>query len=118
MALTIDDLGTVLNELFDIRAKWYNIGLLLNVPVGTLESIDQQHCEDSSKLRQTLMVWLKIAAQQKWQTIVEMLRSRTIGEQRLASEIEAKRCLGMLTPEGATGEVTSSDTQQRRFSWS
>ena len=39
MALNTDDLGIVYEELFDIRAKSYNLGLQLRVPVGTLDSI-------------------------------------------------------------------------------
>ena len=50
-----------------------------------------------------------MAAQQKWQTIVEILRSRTIGELKLASDIQIKYCHD--TSGEADGQVVSSDTQ-------
>lgn len=109
MALNTDDLGIIYEELFDIRAKSYNLGLQLRVPVGTLDSITKQYPDHSDQLRETLKVWLKMAAQQKWQTIVEILRSRTVGELKLASDIQIKYCHG--TSGEADGQVISSDTQ-------
>jgi len=109
MALNTEDLGVIYDELFDIRAKSYNLGLQLKVPVGTLDSITKQYPDHSEQLRETLKTWLKMAAQQKWQTIVEILRSRTIGELKLASDIQIKYCRG--TSGEADGQVISSDTQ-------
>ena len=45
--LSITDLGTIMMELFDIRMKVYDIGLLLEVSVYTLDSIVAQF--DASK---------------------------------------------------------------------
>ena len=39
MVLGVNDLPKVLDELYDVRKKWYDIGLRLNVPVKTLEKI-------------------------------------------------------------------------------
>ena len=90
MMLYIDDLGTIQEELFSIRAKAYNIGLMLKVPVDILDSISSQFTDPSDKLRETLKAWLRVDTQQKWQTIVEMLRTNTVGEPKLASDIETK----------------------------
>ena len=109
MALNIEDLGIVCEELFDIRAKSYNLGLQLKVPVGTLDSITRQYPDHSDQLRETLKAWLKTATQQKWQTIVEILRSRTIGESKLANDIQIKYCQG--TSGEVKGQVMSTDTQ-------
>ena len=54
MALNIDDLGIVCEELIDIRAKSYNLGLQLKVSVGTLDSITRQYPDHSDQLRETL----------------------------------------------------------------
>ena len=108
MALSINDLGTVQEELYDIRAKSYDIGLQLKVPVGTLDSIASQFVKPSDKLRETLKAWLKMATQQEWQTIVEMLKSRTIGESKLAGDIETKYCQGSLGE--ASGQALPRDT--------
>ena len=109
MALNTEDLGVIYDELFDIRVKSYNLGLQLKVPVGTLDSITKQYPDHSDQLRETLKAWLKMAAQQKWQTIVEILRSRTISELKLASDIQIKYCHG--TSGETDGQVISSDTQ-------
>ena len=109
MTLNIDNLGKVWEALYDARSKAYNIGLKLQVAVGTLDSIMKQHSDPSDQLRETLKVWLKMAAQQKWQTIVEMLRSRIISEPKLASDIEAKYCQS--TPGQASGQAMPRDTQ-------
>ena len=104
MALNIDDLGTVLEELFSIRAKAYNIGLVLKVPVVTLDTIFSQFVDLTDKLRETLKAWLKMASQQKWQTIVEALRA--VGDPNLASDIETKYCAcqGTIVPLGQASE--------------
>ena len=39
MALTVNQLGTVRAELYDACTKWYDIGLALDVPVTTLDSV-------------------------------------------------------------------------------
>ena len=77
--------------------------------MGTLDSITRQYPDHSDQLRETLKAWLKMAAQQKWQTIVEILRSRTIGESKLANDIQIKYCQG--TSAEVKGQVTSSDAQ-------
>ena len=113
MTLNIDDLGTVWEALFDTRSKAYNIGLKLKVPVGTLDSIVKQYSDPSDQLREILKAWLKMAAQQKWQTIVEMLRSRIISEPKLASDIKAEYCKG--TPGQRSGQAMPRDTQVQQL---
>ena len=95
MALTVDHhLGVVREELFKARTKWYDIGLALKVPVNTLDSIklDVQFGDHSDKLRETLKVWLKTAAEPSWQDVVGILKRPVVGEPKLASDIEAKYC--------------------------
>ena len=109
MTLNIDDLGTVWEALFDTRSKAYNIGLKLKVPMGRLKSIKKQYSDPSDQLREMLTAWLEMAAQQKWQTIVDALRSRIIGEPKLASDIEAEYCQD--TPVQASGQAMPRNTQ-------
>ena len=92
MALTVDHLGIVRAELFKARTKWYDIGLALNVPVTTLDSIGGQFDNHSDKLREALKVWLKTATEPIWQNVVDVLKSPVVGEPKLASDIEAKHC--------------------------
>ena len=91
--LTVDDLGTIKAKIFDVRPKWYNIGLVLKVPVPTLQNIQQSGVEFSSfddKLNETLRIWLSTASSSMhtWQKIVDALNSPLVGESRLASRIK------------------------------
>ena len=92
MALTIDDLGVVREELYEARTKCYDIGLALKLPVATLDSIEGQFDNHSEKLREILKVWLKTATEHSWQDIVDVLKRRVVAEPKLASDIEAKHC--------------------------
>ena len=121
MALTVDQLGVVRAELFEACTKWYDIGLALNVPVTTLDSIklDGQFGNHSDKLREILKVWLKTAREPTWQDVVEVLKSRVIGEPKLASDIEAKHCAtaetgqasGQTIPEVQQPQLTTRATE-------
>ena len=92
-ALDLADLRDVQEEVFDARAKWYDIGVNLEVPVGTLNSIRAQYHDPQDCLREMLMVWLKtIDPQPTWKALVNALRSRVVGEAKLADELEAKWC--------------------------
>ena len=94
MALTVDHLGIVREELFKACTKWYDIGLALKVPVNTLDSIklDGQLCNHSEKLRETLKIWLNTTTDPSWQDIVGVLKRPVVGEPKLASDIEARYC--------------------------
>ena len=91
--LSVDDLLVVMEELNNIRAKWYNIGLQLRMSVGTLDAIKEQYDDPSHCLRETLKTWLKTCpSPPTWNNIVDGLRSRIIDEVRLAADLEQKYC--------------------------
>ena len=78
-------------DLIDISHHWYDLGLQLELEEGTLENIkldnpeSAQHC-----LREMLSTWLKNERRPLWQTLCAALRSRTVGAEKLASDLEAK----------------------------
>ena len=86
------NLAYLLNLIHPHRAKWYNIGLQLNVPVGTLESIKIQTGDVVDHLRDVLREWLKQESKPTWKGLVNSLRSLSVGEPQLASWVEAKYC--------------------------
>ena len=93
--LTVDDLRTVIKELNNVCAKWYNIGVQLGVSVGTLDAIEKQYSDPSDCLRKTLMTWLK-SSTPTWTNIVDALN--IVGEARLAADLEQKCCLSTPAP--------------------
>lgn len=98
--LTIDDLRVIMKESNNVRAKWYNIGVQLGVPVGTLKAIEKQYLNDPTDcLRETLTTWLKTSfPSPTWTNIVEALRSSVVGETKLAAELEHKYCSSRPAP--------------------
>ena len=95
MELSISDLGSVLTAVFKASTKWYNIGLVLNLAVVTLERIGSQFDDPTDRLRETLKVWLETAAKPAWRDVVEALRSHVVGHSKLACDIETTRQLRM-----------------------
>ena len=82
----------VREELHECRSKWYDVGLKLRVPVGTLDSIEK-HGNDSTCLREVLKHWLKnVIRPATWEALVNALDSQTVGEHKLASRLRLKYC--------------------------
>ena len=101
--LSVDDLPVVMEELNDTRAKWYDIGLQLRISVGTLNAIKKDCNSTSDCLRETLTTWLKTCpSPPTWSNIVDALRSSTVGEVRLAADLEQKYCSTQDTSVAAT----------------
>ena len=91
--LTEKDLLNVMEELADVRAKWYNIGLGLGVSVGTLDGIHAEHSNTSDCLRETLKKWLNsYPPHPTWSKVVEALRTKIVDKTRLATDLECKYC--------------------------
>ena len=83
-------LWTLMNELYDVRAKWKQIGLGLFFPESDLDAISgtPQEC-----LQKLLSKWLKrLEPLPTWDRLVAVLRSRVIGEEKKAQELEEKFC--------------------------
>lgn len=82
-----------MEELNDTRVKWYDIGLQLRMSVGILDAIKEQYDDPSHCLRETLKTWLKTCpSPPTWKNIVDTLRRSTVGEVRLAADLEQKYC--------------------------
>ena len=91
--LSANDLLVVMEELSDVRAKWYDLGLQLHISIGTLDAIKEDCHSTSDCLRETLKTWLKTCpSPPTWSNIVDALRSNTVGEVRLAADLEHKYC--------------------------
>ena len=104
-----------MEELNDVRAKWYNIGLQLHVSVGTLDAIKEQYDDPSHCQRETLKTWLKTSlSAPTWSNIVDALRSSTVGEVRLAADLEHKYCLSI--PVSHTSVIGQPSTPQLQAS--
>ena len=93
--LSLNDLGTVLTELHSARAKWYNIGLQLLVPVADLQRIESEYKNDHSTcLRQMLIKWLEMGSA-NWGALIDALQAPIVhGDKNkaLAETLRKKYC--------------------------
>ncbi len=89
--LGISDLRVLLEELFEVRFKWYNVGLGLGLPVDVLKAIRYDcHSQCLDCLREMLTAWLKSGCNTTWEKIFEVLNSQTVGEVVLSHSLAAK----------------------------
>ena len=91
--LTPNDLGEVLEEILDISAKWYPLGLQLKVKIGTLDSIQVQFSDPKRQLLEMLKAWLNTSDNTTWKILTVALRSQSVGASQLAGALEKKYCL-------------------------
>ena len=88
------DLLNVMEELADVRAKWYNIGLGLGLSAGTLDAINTEHRNTTDCLREALKEWLKsFIPHTTWSKVVQALRCKIVGEAGLAAHLKHKYCV-------------------------
>ena len=79
-----------MNELYDARTKWKRIGLGLRLPPSDLDAMsgDPLDC-----LQNSLSQWLNgIDPLPTWDALIAVLRSRVVGEEKKAQELEEKFC--------------------------
>ena len=78
-------------ELWDVKCKWYNLGLELDLDPPTLAAIKsnfQGNVEDC--FREVLLKWLEVAPCSSWKALVKALRSPAVDFPQVASRIESK----------------------------
>ena len=91
--LTINDLKGVREYIHDVSSKWYDIGIELDIHVGTLDNIKAQHPDPSHCLREMLIVWLKsVNPEPSWNKLLTALCAKAVGEQALALDSKAAGC--------------------------
>ena len=76
----------------DVTVQWYPLGLQLKVKTGTLDSIRTQFQNPKDQLLEMLKTWLTTSDNTSWRTLIDALRSRSVGAGQLAGELE-KMCV-------------------------
>ena len=90
--LTLNELVCVLEEILDVSADWYDLGLQLRVGIGTLKSIRTEFNAPKHQLREMLNAWLTTGDNPCWKTLIDALRSKMVGAGQLAAALETKYC--------------------------
>ena len=89
--LTEGDIASVQEAVWEARAKWYNLGLELGIPVGRLNAIGQNNrLITDACFRDTLLIWLRsYKLHPSWNSLARALRAAPVGLGELADQIEA-----------------------------
>ena len=82
----------MLQEVLDVSAEWYDLGLQLKVRVGTLDNIRTDFVAAKHQLREMLKAWLTTGDYPSWKTLIEALRSPVVGASQIAAALETKYC--------------------------
>ena len=87
--LGIDNLGDVLESVWDARVKWFNIGLKLGISVGTLNAIKKNNNQDPDDcLTAMLEYWLNNGKPKpSWAELAKALKSPMVGYKHLAEQL-------------------------------
>ena len=88
----MDDLVYVLEEILDVAADWYDLGLQLKLRIGTLKIIRTEFSAPKHQLREMLNAWLTTGDNPNWKTLVDALKSKMVGATHLAALLETKYC--------------------------
>ena len=89
-SIDISDLRKIQRVAWDARAKWYNIGLELDIAPGTLDVIQGNNRDINDCFRAMLTTWLKmVQPKPTLAALAEALQSPTVGFGHLAEQIQA-----------------------------
>ena len=81
------DLKMLLNLLHEVRAKWYVIGIQLDISTGTLDAIKAQTTDCGVCLQEMLKYWLSSKSHNvTLDALLESLASESVGENTLAEK--------------------------------
>ena len=111
--LTLDDLGQVMEEVLDVSAQWYHLGVQLKVRIGTLDRIRTQFHDPRDQLLEMLKTWLNTGDNTSWKMLTDTLRSRSVGASQLASVLETKYHLRKYMPESKHQQSVKT----KMFAW-
>ncbi len=90
-ALGIINLKRVRTLLYTVRAKWYDIGVELEIHSGTLESIKRQYSDPKDCLNEMIKEWLKsINPRPTWKALADALKAEFVNEIALAEKALAE----------------------------
>ena len=90
-------LKPALKLLFPLASKWYNIGVFLDIPEGTLDAIKVDHTDVDDCLREMLKKWLtNVNPHPTWSSLAEAVE---LFDPNKAEEIYQKNCSNQVGPD-------------------
>ena len=77
------DVKEVREFLFEVRKKWYDIGIELDVPIEQLDIIKCQESDQAVCLRELLKVRLRFIEPVTWKVVGDALKASAVNEIQL-----------------------------------
>ena len=76
-------------SLLPVEAKWYEVGLCLNIDPKSLDAIEVEHSKNCKRcLSKVLDIWTRVKHDANWEDVIEMLLSPAVKENSLARKIK------------------------------
>ena len=75
--LCLDDLKWLVEKLYPVQSKWYELGLQLEIPPGSLDAIKKDNPETSAASREMLKQWLT-GKEPSLEKLSEALQKKTV----------------------------------------
>ena len=93
--LTPEDVNELREALYEASAKWYDIGVGLQLSTGKLDTIRADFLHVADCLREMCSHWLRrINPRPSWEALTVVLESPPVGEGHLARQLRDKYCRG------------------------
>ena len=88
------DHAFLLDELVNVRERWYPLGLQLKVRPEMLDRIRAQFSDSRDGLRETLKTWLTTSDNASWKALTDALKSQSVKDKgyQIAVYLESKYC--------------------------
>ena len=87
-SISLQNFNVVYNTLYSARAKWYDLGLALELPIHSLKSIEMnEHFVSERCLREMLCKRIEMK-QLSWEEVVTALSSQTVNRNDLVETIQ------------------------------
>ena len=94
--LMTKDIRAVRNAVYDVAAKWYDLGLELGISANCLDRIKSAYSNNPEDcLREMLLKWLSISGvnpEPSWKVLCDALRIQAVGFGQLADKILREKC--------------------------
>ena len=91
--LTSGDLKKVLSSVWEARTEWFHIGIQLDMKTSDLKVIKKDYDDAGLCFTEMLSAWLKrMNPPPTWETLVDALKSPTVGYEQLADTIQKTHC--------------------------
>ena len=93
--LTFGNLSEVRGALYEAEAKWYHIGVELELSVGILNAIRSEFTDNNDCITEMCYHWLqRVDPRPSWEALTKALESPPVGEGHLAQQLRDKYCRG------------------------